>query len=70
MSRAIAIAAIQPNAFDLMLDSARNTASLVTDFLYGTPQRVNRTFALALLLAVAGSFLSSSTVQAFAVCHG
>jgi hypothetical protein len=63
MNKAVAIAVTQNNPFKVALESAKNCGLWLTNFMYGTPDRVRITYAFAFaLLALAYSITGSAPV--------
>lgn len=66
--RAKAIAIPYKQSFVPAFESARNFMMFVADKMYGTPERVRITYAIAVLLTLLAMILSSSDVRALQVC--
>jgi hypothetical protein len=68
MHKAIAIAVDQQNPLKAAMDSAVNTAKLISDFMYGTEQRARFTTLFAIGLGVAGMAMSKSSMALLNYC--
>lgn len=68
MAKAIAIAMPQESFFHAALASIKNSAWLVLEFMYGTPERTRFTLAFAFALTVLGMAMSTADVAASAIC--
>lgn len=66
MTRAIAIT--QQDSLKAAIDSAVNTAKLINDFMYGTPERAKLTTLFALGVAAVGAFLQSAHPAILTYC--
>ena len=68
MSKAIALTAVQTNSFKAAYDSLKNCSAFLANLMYGTPERVRITMALAFALIALGYSLQVSEMNILPVC--
>lgn len=66
MTRAVAIT--HQDSLKAAIDSAVNSAKLVTDFMYGTPERTRMTALFSVGLFALATFMSSAHIALLSYC--